>query len=40
MSSVLPKKEEEVLDSALRPSSWHDYVGQDKIKENIRVIIT
>ena len=40
MSSVLPKKEDEVLDSALRPSSWQDYVGQDKIKENIRIIIT
>jgi len=35
-----PNKEEEVLDSALRPKSWDDYVGQDKIKENIRVIIT
>jgi len=31
---------EEVLDSALRPKSWGDYVGQDKIKENIRIIIT
>jgi Holliday junction DNA helicase RuvB len=43
MSSVLPekaKKTEDVLDSALRPSSWQDYVGQDKIKENIRIIIT
>jgi len=43
MSSIIPekpKKEDEVLDSALRPSSWHEYVGQDKIKENIRVIIT
>jgi holliday junction DNA helicase RuvB len=43
MSSILPekiKKEDEVLDSALRPSSWQDYVGQDKIKENIRIIIT
>ena len=35
-----PKNEDEVLDSALRPSSWHEYVGQDKIKENIRIIIT
>lgn len=34
------KKDDETLDSALRPGSWHDYVGQDKIKENIRVIIT
>jgi len=33
-------KDDEVLDSALRPKSWHDYVGQDKIKENIKVIIT
>ncbi len=43
MSSIMPekiKKEDEVLDSALRPTSWHEYVGQDKIKENIRIIIT
>jgi Holliday junction DNA helicase RuvB len=43
MSSIItekPKKEDEVLDSALRPGSWQDYVGQDKIKENIRIIIT
>ena len=43
MSSIIPgkiKKEDEVLDSALRPTSWHEYVGQDKIKENIRIIIT
>src|SRR3989344_5311726 len=42
-SSILnkkPEKEDEVLDSALRPKSWQDYVGQDKIKENIRIIIT
>ncbi|OGZ67521.1 MAG: Holliday junction DNA helicase RuvB [Candidatus Staskawiczbacteria bacterium RIFCSPHIGHO2_02_FULL_34_10] len=32
--------EEEVLDSALRPKNWHDYVGQDKIKENLKVILT
>ena len=30
----------EVLDSALRPKNWQDYVGQEKIKENIRVILT
>jgi len=34
------KREDEVLDSALRPNSWQDYIGQDKIKDNIRVIIT
>jgi len=31
--------EDEVLDSALRPQKWADYVGQDKVKENIRIII-
>lgn len=47
MSSVIPgekglpiKKEDEGLDSALRPGSWRDYVGQDKIKENIKIILT
>ncbi|MFH1968509.1 MAG: Holliday junction branch migration DNA helicase RuvB [bacterium] len=43
MSSILDKKEnkeDEVLDSTLRPKKWPDYVGQDKIKENIRIIIT
>lgn len=42
MSSLLDKKEkkeDEVLDSALRPQKWGDYVGQDKVKENIRIII-
>ncbi|OGZ84324.1 MAG: Holliday junction DNA helicase RuvB [Candidatus Staskawiczbacteria bacterium RIFOXYD1_FULL_39_28] len=43
MSSILDKKlnkDDEILDSALRPKKWADYVGQDKIKENIRIIIT
>jgi Holliday junction DNA helicase RuvB len=43
MSSLLdkkPNKDDEILDSALRPQKWSDYVGQDKIKENIRIIIT
>ena len=43
MSSVLDKKEtpeDQALDSALRPKKWSDYAGQDKIKENIQIIIT
>ncbi len=43
MSSVLDKKpilDDEILDSALRPKNWQDYVGQEKIKENIRIILT
>lgn len=33
-------KEDEVLDSALRPKNWSDYVGQEKIKENLKIILT
>ena len=35
-----PEKEDEVIDSALRPKTWSDYIGQEKIKENIRIILT
>ncbi len=31
--------EEENLDSALRPQSWQEYVGQEKVKKNLSVII-
>lgn len=27
------------LDRALRPANWNEYVGQEKIKQNIRIII-
>lgn len=30
---------DQVLDSALRPSKWTDYIGQEKIKKNVKVII-
>ncbi|MFI5205653.1 MAG: AAA family ATPase, partial [Candidatus Paceibacterales bacterium] len=43
MSSLLDKKpdiDEQILDSALRPKSWAEYVGQEKLKENIKIIIT
>jgi len=49
MSSVLdppagetgkkPNIDDQVLDSSLRPQTWTDYVGQEKIKENIKVIL-
>jgi len=28
-----------ILDTTLRPNSWKEYIGQEKIKKNIRVII-
>ncbi len=32
-------KEDEILDSTLRPRKWDEYIGQEKIKKNIRIII-
>jgi holliday junction DNA helicase RuvB len=32
-------KEDQNIDQALRPTEWHEYVGQEKIKSNLRVII-
>ena len=31
--------DDQVLDNALRPRSFSEYVGQDKIKENLRIVI-
>jgi len=28
------------LDQALRPVSWEEYVGQEGIKENLRILLT
>jgi Holliday junction DNA helicase RuvB len=28
------------LDQTLRPQSWEEYVGQEKIKENLRILLT
>ncbi|MDI6882929.1 MAG: Holliday junction branch migration DNA helicase RuvB [Patescibacteria group bacterium] len=33
------KQEEDVLDLTLRPKTWEDYVGQKKVKENLKIII-
>ena len=32
-------KEEETLEASLRPRRWDEYIGQEKIKNNLRVII-
>ncbi|MEF8846969.1 MAG: Holliday junction branch migration DNA helicase RuvB [Candidatus Paceibacterota bacterium] len=34
-----PTEEDEELDSTLRPTEWDEYVGQEKVKENIKVIV-
>jgi holliday junction DNA helicase RuvB len=34
-----PNSEDIALDPALRPARWEDYIGQEKIKENLKIII-
>lgn len=31
---------DEVLDSALRPRRWEEYIGQDRVKDNIKIIVS
>lgn len=38
MSSKIPS-EDITVDSLLRPTSWQDYVGQGKVKENLKIIL-
>ena len=33
------RSDDQILDQTLRPRSFDDYVGQEKIKENIRIIL-
>jgi len=42
MSSNIPKtaKESSFLDNTLRPAIWDEYIGQQKIKENLHILLT
>lgn len=31
--------EDEILDNTLRPQNWEEYIGQEKIKSNLKIII-
>lgn len=33
------KREDRSLDTALRPKTWDEYIGQDQIKENLKIFI-
>lgn len=37
--SDTPKLRDQALDSALRPASWEDYVGQGHVKANVSVVL-
>lgn len=34
-----PQEEDTALDLTLRPKAWQDYVGQEKLKKNLKIII-
>ncbi len=36
----ITKDESSNLDQTLRPQTWEDYIGQTKIKENLRILLT
>lgn len=37
--SIPDNKDDSHIDLALRPSAWQDYIGQEKVKKNLRVIL-
>lgn len=37
---TIKRDEASNLDQALRPQTWENYVGQEKIKENLRILLT
>ena len=39
LSSPTIEIQDENLDSTLRPKTWDGYVGQEKVKKNIKIII-
>src|SRR3989338_4344726 len=38
-STVAPDGNDVYLDQALRPSVWTEYIGQENIKENLRILL-
>lgn len=38
-SGAILKKDDTTLDLALRPSRWDEYIGQEKIKNNLNILI-
>jgi len=38
-TGVTPGEEDKTLDLTLRPKNWESYIGQEKVKKNIKVII-
>jgi holliday junction DNA helicase RuvB len=39
MNNLSRVKEEKIIDNNLRPEKWDDYIGQERIKKNIKIIV-
>ncbi|MBI2626470.1 MAG: AAA family ATPase, partial [Candidatus Nealsonbacteria bacterium] len=39
MKNLSTPQEDQSIDQTLRPKTWQEYVGQEKLKRNLRVII-
>ncbi|PIT93315.1 MAG: Holliday junction branch migration DNA helicase RuvB [Candidatus Harrisonbacteria bacterium CG10_big_fil_rev_8_21_14_0_10_38_8] len=39
MDEIIIEKEDQAVDSILRPKSWDDYIGQEKTKNNLSIIL-
>ncbi|MBZ9578667.1 Holliday junction branch migration DNA helicase RuvB [Patescibacteria group bacterium] len=39
LTSPLPTEEDKALDSTLRPKAWSDFIGQERLKRNLKIII-
>ncbi|MBI3589426.1 MAG: Holliday junction branch migration DNA helicase RuvB, partial [Candidatus Liptonbacteria bacterium] len=39
VSNSIKVAEDTTIDQALRPMDWADYVGQDRVKSNLRIIM-
>ncbi|OGY62976.1 MAG: Holliday junction DNA helicase RuvB [Candidatus Harrisonbacteria bacterium RIFCSPHIGHO2_01_FULL_44_13] len=37
--TLLNPKNDQTVDSLLRPAAWNDYVGQEKVKRNLKIIL-
>ncbi|MBM3272012.1 Holliday junction branch migration DNA helicase RuvB [Candidatus Kaiserbacteria bacterium] len=40
MNSPSPDRTSKTLDQSLRPADWREYVGQETIKENLRILLS
>lgn len=40
VDEVIQNESPDSLDRNLRPSDWNDYIGQDKVKENLRILLS